>query len=138
MAQIELTPVVIWYSVMPGRVEARVRWYAGEIAVKEESHILGEAELTVVAEADHRTTWSERDICGLLPMPDATWAGEPVGATLKQDIALTPEEEAASIKQQIVSLGMRLEAIDPESTVAIMTAKEIAGANAPTGLEAVE
>lgn len=86
MPQVEITEVLVWYAVTPNGVEARVRKYAGDVAIQERSlPVIAETSLTDRAKADGRDTWTEKDICA--EVSGALWAGDgAAGAALSIDI----------------------------------------------------
>lgn len=107
MATVALTPVLIWYAPSPEGVVARVRTYAGEVAIDERVYgdpstpnhtLMPEEELTELAQADGRSVWDERDIIKHLGIPDLVWAGSDEGRALYKDIA--PQIVARTRKQQ--------------------------------------
>jgi hypothetical protein len=102
MATIELVPVLIHFNATPDRVEARIRHYANDHAVLEDSHLFTDpAIMAKVAELAVLLT-------GSAPVADCQWAGEAVGATLKQDIKLTAAETIKELETAKATLDARI------------------------------
>lgn len=77
MASLELTPVVIHYTVTPESVLARVRTYAGDRAIEEK---------TVEIPHDGLKSVAPEDVCPALGIDGAIWGGDDAGMALRKDI----------------------------------------------------
>jgi hypothetical protein len=74
MASVEITPVVIHYTVAPKSVSVRVRHYAGTVAFKEDSHDVPMDAVLHEAGKAGRTEITTADVLAATPLADVKWA----------------------------------------------------------------
>jgi hypothetical protein len=96
-----LTHVMIWYTVAGDRIEARIRTYADAIAIREESVVVSDAALSASIKGG---AWTEDDLLAAALLEHATlaasdpkvpsltgtplWVTDPAAAALVTDIAV--------------------------------------------------